>query len=70
MLGGIKMKKWKCRVNILFGAEFVDVIVKANTERKAKKFAEEKIKKKYHQEHPDTNSVFVEICSCELISET
>lgn len=39
------MKTWKVRINYLSGCEFVNVVVKANTERKARIRAIEKIKK-------------------------
>ena len=39
------MKKWKVNIDYLFGCEFIDVVVKANTERKARIRALEKLKK-------------------------
>lgn len=56
-----KMKKWSCRVNILFGCVFSDYVVKANTERKARLFAI-KVDKKEH------GDVSMSVVSCELIS--
>lgn len=50
------MKKWKVRINYLFGCEFVDVTVKANTERKAKIRAIEKLKK-------ERGDHFMQVCS-------
>lgn len=55
------MKKWSCRVNILFGCVFSDYVVKSNTERKARLFAIKEAKK----EHGD---VSMSVVSCELIS--
>lgn len=55
------MKKWSCRVNILFGCVFSDYVVKANTERKARLFAIKEAKK----EHGD---VSMSVVSCNLIS--
>ena len=56
------IKKYKCRVNWLFGCEFFDVIIKANSERKARKIAKEKVIK-------ERGNGFCEICYCEEIKE-
>ncbi|WP_373266167.1 hypothetical protein [Hungatella hathewayi] len=54
------MKKWKVRINYLFGCEFIDVEVKANTERKAKIRAIEKLKK-------ERGDKFMQVCSAKEI---
>lgn len=56
------IKKYKCRVNWLFGCEFFDIIVKANSERKARIIAKEKVIK-------ERGNGFCEICSCKEIKE-
>ncbi|NBJ92226.1 hypothetical protein [Parablautia muri] len=56
------IKKYRCRINWLNGCEFFDVIVKANSERKARIIAKEKVikEKGYH---------FFMVCGCEEITE-
>ena len=56
------IKKYSCRVNWLFGCDFFDVIVKANSERKARIIAKENVTK-------ERGNGFCEICSCEEIKE-
>ena len=55
------MKKWNVRINYLFGCEFIDVEIKANTERKAKVRALEKLKK-------ERGDHFMTVCSVKEIS--
>lgn len=54
------MKKWNVRINYLFGLEFIDVEIKANTERKAKIRAVEKLKK-------ERGDHFMQVCSAKEI---
>lgn len=56
------IKKWKVRINYLSGCEFINVIVKANSERKAKIIAKEKVKK-------ERGDHFMEVCSCRVVDE-
>lgn len=54
------IKKYRCRINWLNGCEFFDVIVKANTERKARIMAKEKAIK-------EKGNHFCMVCGCEEI---
>ncbi len=56
------IKKYRCRINWLNGCEFFDVIVKANSERKARIIAKEKVIK-------EKGNHFCIVCSCEEIRE-
>ena len=56
------IKKYRCRINWLNGCEFLDVIVKANTERKARIIAKEKVIK-------ETGNHFCIVCGCEEMIE-
>lgn len=56
------IKKYRCRINWLNGCEFFDVIVKANTERKARIKAKEKVIK-------GKGNHFCMVCGCEEIRE-
>lgn len=56
------IKRYNCRVNWLFGCDFFNVIVKANSERKARVIARDKVIK-------EKGSGFCEVCSCEEIKE-
>ena len=56
------IKKYRCRINWLNGCEFLDVIVKANTERKARIIAKEKVIK-------ERGNHFFVVCGCEEIRE-
>lgn len=56
------IKKYKCKVDYLNGCEFFDVIVKANTERKARIKAKEKVIK-------EKGNHFCMVCGCEEIME-
>lgn len=56
------IKKYKCRIDYLNGCEFFDVIVKANTERKARIKAKEKVIK-------EKGNHFCMVCGCEEIRE-
>lgn len=56
------IKKYKCKVDYLNGCEFFDVIVKANSERKARIMAKEKVIK-------EKGNCFCMVCECEEIGE-
>lgn len=56
------IKKYRCRINWLNGCEFFDVIVKANSERKARIIVKEKVIK-------EKGNHFCIVCSCEEIRE-
>ena len=56
------IKKYRCRINWLNGCEFLDVIVKANTERKARIIAKVKVFK-------EEGNHFCIVCGCEEIME-
>lgn len=56
------IKKYRCTINWLNGCEFFDVIVKANTERKARIKAKEKVIK-------EKGNHFCMVCGCEEIRE-
>lgn len=54
-------KTWNVRINYLFGCEFINVSVKANSERKARIRAIDKVKK-------TKGDHFMEVCCVELVS--
>lgn len=54
------IKEWEVIINYLYGCEFIRIKVKANTERKAKMIALNKVKR----ERGDT-AMFV--CGCKLV---
>lgn len=56
------IKKYRCGVNWLHGCEFLYVIVKANSERKARIRAKEKVIK-------EKGNHFCMVCFCEEITE-
>lgn len=56
------IKKYRCRINYLHGCEFFDVIVKANSERKARIRAKDKVIK-------ERGNHFCIVCGCEEIKE-
>ena len=56
------IKKYRCRINYLHGCEFFDVIVKANSERKARIRAKDKVIK-------ERGNNFCMVCGCEEITE-
>lgn len=56
------IKKYRCWINWLHGCEIFDVIVKANSERKARIRAKEKVIK-------ERGNHFCYVCSCEEIRE-
>ena len=56
------IKKYRCSINWLSGCDFFDVIVKANSERKARIRAKEKVVK-------ERGNHFFMVCGCEKITE-
>ncbi len=56
------IKKFRCRINWLSGCDFFDVIVKANSERKARIRAKEKVIK-------ERGNHFFMVCGCEEMME-
>lgn len=56
------IKKYKCKVDYLNGCEFIDVIIKANSEKKARILAKEKVIKE------KGNHICI-VCGCEEIRE-
>ena len=54
------IKRYRCRIDWLNGCEFFDVIIKANSERKARIKAKEKVIK-------ERGNHFFMVCRCEEI---
>ncbi len=56
------IKQYRCRINWLNGCDFFDVIIKANSERKARIKAKEKVIK-------ERGNYFCMVCGCEEMIE-
>lgn len=56
------IKKYRCRINWLNGCEFLEVRIKANSERKARIIAKEKVIK-------ERGNHFFMVCGCKEIRE-